>query len=534
MGKLNLNLFLPHTPIYTDNDKDKFLKDLNEIAQKDKFSFLKVTDSGRVIQSKNIFDWLYNQFQGLRGNFDGTNRDLIQYQTVKIINEGMRKGWIDAKNQGLVPLAITSVKRHNGIDPPELDAFVKNLGEERIRQSNAVSQEYYCSHRADLIPRKWTSSVDRQEEKIVQDAVRSTFEVDVFYAVPQQALQSILENHYLLTHDLSKFDESLHPFINDLKEVIKEMKEELEEQPMSDETFKKFLENHERIQKVEERLYDFVQQEGALLGKTIKLPSSSRKDWGELYILTTSLIQWGTNYRDMHFYKQVSQELSKQTPLSKEAINALEICAEFSREQLLQLNRYIRKPSDFFKGAVLVPSMDDSIHYITQSARVSSSSFERDLVREVPNLLKNDHGVVKGLNPMEKIAQALVQLGFSNVRMEELLHETHKLMEHKKDHEAIQLLTGAIKNTDERLASSEYCREQLIESIKATWSLAKTRGILSIPFHELIDGFPKLEDIPREEWNQLMDVDPLDWEELTLLRSKTSKSWTELIETFYA
>lgn len=123
MVKLNLNLFLPHTSIYAEEDKEKFLSDLKQIAQKDKSGFLKVTDSGRVIQSKNIFNWLYNQFQGLRGNFDGTNRDLIQYQTVKIIHEGMRKGWVDADIKALVPQAINSVKRHNGDDPPELDDF---------------------------------------------------------------------------------------------------------------------------------------------------------------------------------------------------------------------------------------------------------------------------------------------------------------------------------------------------------------------------------------------------------------------------
>lgn len=414
--------------------------------------------------------------------------------------------------------------------------FIKKLGEDRIRESNAVIQEYYCSHRADLVPRKWTSVVNHLEEKIVQEAIKSSSNVDVFYAVPQQALQSILGNHYLQSIDLKKVDEGLQPFITELRAVANQMKNQLEEQPMSDETLTAFLEQHEKIQKIEERLYDFVQREDALLGKTVKLSSSSRKDWSELYIFTTSLIQWGSNYRDMHFYKQLANELSNQTPLPKTAVSTLEIYAEFSREQLFQMNRYIRNPSDFFKGAVLVPSIkeDNSIQYTPKSARISSNTFEKDIIREVPNLLSIDQGILEGLHPMEKIAEALDQLGFSKVRSQELLEATNKLREHKKDHEAIQLLTKAIKNEDDRLATSDYCRKQLLENIKGFLSYAKTTGSLSIPFRELIDGFPKLDEIPQEEWNQLVNASPVLWEGLILQRIRTSKSWADLIETLYA
>lgn len=500
MRDLNLNLFLPHTCIYNEGDQEKFLSDLNQICRKDKFSFLEVTDSGRVIQSKNIFHWLYNQYQGFRGNFDGTNRDLIQYQTVKIINEGIKRGWIEPQKD-LIENAVLSVKRHNGSSTPELDRVITALVKP---EPNAAIQDYYSTHQAELIPKKWRPDA------------------------PQQDLVSILKNHYLFRLDPKKFDKTLQPSVTELKEFISEMKSVLEENPMSEKAFQTFLELDEKIGNIEDEILEFAEPQ-TLSGHKLEVPLNIRKDWSELYVLTKSLIQWRTNYREMLFYKQIAQELSQQTPLPKETINTLESCAELSFGQLFQLNRYIQRPADFFTETVLVPTIQDNkfIQYTEQRPSLNSQSFEEDILRDVPNYLGFTRGeILETLNPMKAIEVALDQLGFSQYRIEQLMTEVNDLLKYEKDDEATQVLIEAIKDQDARLATSQHCREKLIQSMEENCSLAAKEGTV-LNFHK--EDFPKEEDFTREEWNQLMEIKFLKWRSMLVQKSNDPESWSELL-----
>lgn len=509
MGNFNLNPFLPHTSIYTDTDKEQFLSDLTQISQKNKFSFLEVTDSGRVTQSKNIFHWLYHQFQGLRGNFDGTNRDLIQYQTVKIISEGIQRGWIEPQKD-LIEQAVLSVKKQNGKNTPELEKVITALVEPETSESSAAIQDYYFAHRAELIPKKWTPNL------------------------LQQDLVSILKNHYLFKSAPDQVDEVLQPSITELKEFISEMQSVLKKIPMSEKTFQTFLELEEKIWEIEDKILELVQPKDVAFSKiseNLKLSPSVRKDWSELYVLTKSLIQWRTNYRDMLFYKQVAKQLSEQTPSPKETINTLEKCALFSFEQLFQLNRYIRNPEDFFKETVLVPTIKDGlIQYTERRPAINSSSFETDITLVVPNLLGFTRGeIMETLKPMKAIEDALVQLGFSKYRVEEIMTKVNDLMKREKDIEATLMLIEAIKNEDARLATSQDCRQKLLEILKEN-CISGARDETTLIFDELMDDFPKEDDFTREEWNQLMEIKFLKWRSLLIEKSKTSKTWPELLE----